>query len=380
MFRVKLIGLFALLLLLTLPTASATPNYSPNPWGISFQPFVLYVDSGGALVGVEYNYHEEAGHFSNGVLKSVEPWAYFVFYVNQTGAYYVDFMAFSGYEFPLFTFYKGWFYLFLLTSTNTSFPMRDSGVSNTVTVIRYRDGVIQKLGEVPWWVVGSMNVSMPYFLITKPELKGEERFLYKIDDSVKLVSTGENLTLKCKQCNPTHYLTLFKNSTSFPLVYRDCLIPKVESNYVQFIPSHYRLPLKELSQKFEPVNRSCAIFFNDGLLIIPPSIGVGFANGSMWVQRGSPYMWQASIIVYPFKKGVLQKPLNVSLYLYKKGVWKELPLLQVSKKGAAVLAPPVRYVETVPKAWYRTQRGFFILLVFAAFGLMFMTWRFGVLR
>ncbi|WP_457751584.1 hypothetical protein [Thermococcus sp.] len=312
------------------------------------------------------------------MLKPVEPWAYFIFYVNQTGAYYVDFMAFSGCEFPPFTFYHGWLYLFLLTSTNTSFPMREPIVSNTVTVIRYRDGIIQRLGEVPWYI-GSMNVSMPYFLIAKPGPR-EERFLYKIDDSVKLISTGKNLTLSRGHFNPTYYLTLFKNSTSFPLVYKDCLIPKMEGNYVQFIPSHYRLPLKELSRKFEPVNRSCAIFFNNGLLIIPPSIGVGFANGSMWVQRGSPYMWEASIIVYPFKKGVPQKPLNVSLYLYKNRVWKELPLLQVSEKGVIVLAPPVRYVEAVPEAWYLTQMGFFVLLVSAVFGLMFMTWRFRGLR
>ncbi len=337
MFKVRLVGPFALLLFLTLPTVSAAP-----PWGISFQPFVLYADSEGALIGIEYNYHEEAGHFSNGVLKPVEPWAYFIFYVNRTGAYYVDFMAFSGCEFPPLAFYHGWLYLFLLTSTNTSFPMREPIVSNTLTVIRYRDGIIQKLGEVPWWI-GSMNVSMPYFLVTKPGPKGEERFLYKIDDSVNLVSTGENLTLKDRSF---FYPNLFKNSTSFPLVYRDCLIPKVEGNYVQFIPSHYKLPLKELSRKFEPVNRSCVIFFNNGLLIIPPSIGAGFANGSMWVQRGSPYMWGASIIVYPFKKGVPPKSLNLSLYLYRGRTLTELPLLQISKEGVRVLAPRVKY-ETI---------------------------------
>lgn len=340
MFRAKLVGLFALLIILsTLPAALADPNYSSHPWGISLQPIVFYEDPEGVLLLVEYNYHEEAGHFSNGILKPVLPWSYFLFYVNQTGVYYVDFMAFSGWEFPPFAFYNGWLYVFLLTSTNTSFPMKEPPVSDTVTVIRYRDGVIQKLGEVPWPVTSGLNVSLPYFLVSGWP-KGK-RTLYKIEDnSIKLVARGENLTLKN---HIAWYPTLFKN---FTMIYKECLIPKVEGNYVQFLPSHYKLPLNELRRRFEPVNKSCAVFFNNGLLIIPPSIGVGFANGSMWVQRGGEYSFGDVIALAPFEKGVPPKPLNLSLYLYEDGKLGEIPLFRISEEGVQVLAPRVKY-ETV---------------------------------
>ncbi len=53
-------------------------------------------------------------------------------------------------------------------------------------------------------------------------------------------------------------------------------------------------------------------------------------------------MWEASIFLYP-SKGVPPKPLNVSLYLYKDRTLTELPLLQISKEGVRVLAPPVKY-------------------------------------
>jgi hypothetical protein len=174
---VRISLLLFLFLSLTLSFASAASDYDSHPWGVYLEPFVLYADSKGALIGVQYNYYEEVGWTPN-TLQPVDPWTYFVFYINQTGAYYVDFMAFSGFEFPPFAFYHGWLYLFLLTSTNTSFPMRDPVVSNTLTVIRYRDGIIQKLGEVPWWI-GSLNVSMPYFLITKPGSNGGRGFYTK---------------------------------------------------------------------------------------------------------------------------------------------------------------------------------------------------------
>jgi len=301
----------------------------------------------------------------------VDPWAYFVFYVNQTGAYYVDFMAFSGFEFPPFAFYHGWLYLFLLISTNTSFPMRDPVVSNTLTVIRYRDGVIQRLGEVPWWI-GGINVSMPYFLITKPEPNGEERFLYKIDDSVKLVSTGENLTLKCKQCNPTHYLTLFYNFTrllkGITFVNKECLVPQIAGDYVWLWPSHYRLPSKEVNGTLKPMYLSCALLFNDGLLMVPSGISLGFANGSMWIGRNP-----MSITLQP-GRGVPPRSLNVSLYFYKRGVWKELPLLQASEKGVTVLAPRLNYSKVPPAPSWIDWRffelfTFLFLAMLTAFGI-----------
>jgi len=363
---VRILLLLFLFPSLTLPFASAASDYYPHPWGIYLEPFVLYADSKGALVGVQYNYYEEAGHFSNGVLKPVEPWAYFIFYVNQTGVYYVDFMAFSGCEFPPFTFYHGWLYLFLLTSTNTSFPMREPIVSNTVTVIRYREGIIQKLGEVPWWI-GSLNVSMPYFLITKPGPNGEERFLYKIDGSVKLVATGENLTLKGNY-NATYYLTLFWKYT---FINKECLVPTIVGDYVWLWPSHYGLPQREVNDTLRPMNLSCALFFNDGLLIVPSGVSLGFANGSMWV--GNNY-W--NIVLRP-GEDLLPRPLNVSLYFYKNGVWKELALLQASEKGVIVLAPPLKYVETIPEEWYRTPEGKFVLLLMAIWALMLLGWDLG---
>lgn len=121
-------------------------------------------------------------------------WSYFVFYVNRSGVYYVDFMGFSGYELPPLAFYKGWLYLFLLISTNTSFPMKNPPVSDRVTIIRYQEGVLQKLGEVPW--LDGINISVPYLLLY--EWPKGKRVLYKIDDSVELIAVGNerNLTLK----------------------------------------------------------------------------------------------------------------------------------------------------------------------------------------
>ncbi len=349
MSRGRPFGLFTLLLILSmLPTALADPDHNSRPWGISLQPFVFYEDSGGVLIGVEYNYHEKAGHFPNGVLKPVLPWSYFLFYVNRSGAYYIDFMAFSGREFPPFEFYNGWLYIFLLTSGNTSFPMREPPTSDTVTVIRYRDGVIQRLGEVPFPSGYTINVSLPYFL-TFPYPRGM-RTLYKIDDSINPVSRGENLTLKDRSF---FYPRLFRN---FTLINKECLVPKVEDNYVQFLPSNHKLPLNELRRRVEPVNKSCAVFLNNTLLIIPPSIGVGFANRSMWVQRGGNYWGGDVIALAPFEKGIPPRPLNLSLYLYWNGKLRELPLLQVSDDGVRILTPRVNFQNMPEKLKLRSSK------------------------
>lgn len=140
-----------LLLVLSLQNVSAQ-EYSNYPWGISLQPFVIYADSKGALVGVEYDYYEEAGlttEYDPVTLMPIDLWTYFIFYVNESGAYYVDYMAFSGFELPPLAFYKGWLYLFLPASTNTSFPMKHPPCADHLTVIRYCNGAIQKIGEVP---------------------------------------------------------------------------------------------------------------------------------------------------------------------------------------------------------------------------------------
>ncbi|WP_367884456.1 hypothetical protein [Thermococcus sp. JCM 11816] len=99
-----------LLLVLSLQNVSAQ-EYSNYPWGISLQPFVIYADSKGALVGVEYDYYEEAGLTTEYdppvTLMPIDLWTYFIFYVNESGAYYVDYMAFSGgFELPPLAFYK----------------------------------------------------------------------------------------------------------------------------------------------------------------------------------------------------------------------------------------------------------------------------------
>ncbi|GEM_PF-3082492 len=341
----KEVILILLLLFLALPLVSALQDSSPNPWGIALQPFVLYADSKGALIGVDYGYYEEAGHFSEGVLKPMELWTYFIFYVNQSGAYYVDFMGFSGYELPPLAFYKGWLYLFLLTSTNTSFPMKNLPVSDRVTIIRYREGVLQKLGEVT--LIGETNVSMPYLLLY--EWPKGKRILYKIDDSIKLVAVGNerNLTLKSEP-----YESWLRKLPFDPgnLRNKKCLRPILNGSYVLYSPSRFRIPFKSLEQSFgcsDCINQSCAVPLGDGLLVIPPSIGVGFANKSMWVQIGCNYHFGiANIVLYP-GKGIPQKPLNLSLYLYENRTLKELPLLQVSVSGVKVLAPPVKYHKLV---------------------------------
>ncbi|NJE07904.1 hypothetical protein E3E31_05110 [Thermococcus sp. M39] len=360
----KEVVLILLLLFLALPLASALQDSSLNPWGISLQPFVIYSDSEGALVGVDYGYYEEAGHFSEGVLKPMELWTYFIFYVNKSGVYYVDFMGFSGYELPPLAFYKGWLYLFLLTSTNTSFPMKNPPASDRVTVIRYREGVLQKLGEVLW--IGEINVSMLYLLLY--EWPKGKRVLYKIDDSVELIAIGNerNLTLKSEP-----YESWLRKLPFDPgnLQNKQCLRPVVKGSYVLFEPSHFRVPLRELKQRFEPVNRSCAIFFGDGLLIVPPSLGVGFANESMWVQSGYNYHGLYTIILYP-GQGRPQKPLKVSLYYYDGRTLKELPLLQVSEEGVRVLALPVKYSELTPKKWYQSQLPDVLVLFLAVLTLM----------
>lgn len=70
---------------------------------------MIYADSKGALVGVEYDYYEEAGlttEYDPVTLMPIDLWTYFIFYVNESGAYYVDYMAFSGFELPPWLFIR----------------------------------------------------------------------------------------------------------------------------------------------------------------------------------------------------------------------------------------------------------------------------------
>ena len=352
MSELKPLVAFFFFLVLFLPFASADDSYN-WPWGVSLQPFVIYADSNGALIAVDYDYYEEAGHQSEGVLKPVLPWSYFLFYINQSGVYYVNFTGFSGYETVPLTFYNGWLYLFVPTCSTVEFPVRAPPVSGNLLILRYREGRLQKLGEVPW--LGGINVSMPYLLVL--DHWGEGRILYRIKDSVELIARGSNLTLE-NRVDVTDRLLVSLHEKS-------CLQPVLEGDYVLFAPSHYRVPLKELEGKVEPVNLSCATFFGEGLLIVPPSIGVGFANNSMWVQPNTNYHTGIhEIVLNPAQKRP-QESLNFSLYLYERGRIKELPIFQVSEKGVRVLTPPIEYSEVAHGEWYQRQSGIFCVLFLA---------------
>ncbi|NJE61318.1 hypothetical protein [Thermococcus sp. 21S7] len=362
MFKARLLSTFILMFIFSILPLASAQNLSSNPWGISLQPFVIYADSKGVLVGVDYDYYEEAGHFSGGILKPVSPWSYFVFYVNQSGVYYVNFTGFTGHErFPL-VFYGGWLYLLIPTSAHVESPVKEPPVADTLLILRYREGTIQKLGEVPW--LDGINISMPYILLF--EEPNGTRVLYKIDGSVKLITSGDDVTLENRV-----------NITDLPfhpgtLLNKACLRPVITGEYVLFSPSRYKIALGELETKFEPVNLSCAIPLDDGLLIVPPSIGVGFANDSMWIQPNTNYHSGVPVIVLHPDKERPQKPLNVSLYLYKKGRIEELPLFQVSNDGVRVLTPPIKYSKIAHKEWYRTQEAisFTIVLVVLVFVLV----------
>ncbi len=337
MSKLKPLVAFFFFLVLSLPFASADDYYN-WPWGVSFQPFVIYADSNGALVGVEYGYYEEAGHFSvyfhdPVTLSPMELWNYFIFYVNESGAYYVDYMAVSGYDNIPLAFYKGWLYLFLLTSTNTSFPIRDPPVADKITIIRYCEGALQKIGEVP--LLDSINVSMPYVL--NYQYPKGKRVLYKVDDSIEVVATGNERNLDLK--SDPYEVRLSKYPYDIYLRNKKCMPVEVGGNWI-VIASKYKLPLGRLKSKIEPINASCAISLEDGILIVPPIIGIAFANESMWIKRDFHHVFD----LYLNEKQAL-RPINVSLYFYKNNTLRELPLLHVSEKGVSVLPAPVKYKD-----------------------------------
>lgn len=310
---------------------------------------MIYADSKGALVGVEYDYYEEAGLFPVSrphvpELMPIDLWTYFVFYVNESGAYYVDYMAFSGFELPPLAFYKGWLYLFLPASANTSFPMKHPPCADHLTVIRYCNGAIQKIGEVPQH--GDLNISMPYVLIYEYPIGN--RSLYRVDESIKLVAVGneKNLSLEDK-FNPydawLHNLLPFD---FFTLRNRKCLPLKIKDDWI-VVSSKYRIPLKEgLKSRLQPVNDSCAITMGDGLLIVPPGRGIAYFNGSMWVEDN--YTFHSGDYRFIFSPPYLTKkypprPMNVLIYLYENNTLKELPLIHVSEEGVTVTPAPVKY-------------------------------------
>ncbi len=332
-----LVAFFFFSLVLFLPFASADDSYN-WPWGISLQPFVIYADSNGTLVGVEYGYYEEAGHFpvyshDPVTLRPMELWNYFIFYVNESGAYYVDYMGVSGFDNLPLVFYKGWLYLFLLTSTNTSFPIRDPPVADRITIIRYCDGALQKIGEVP--LLDSINVSMPYVL--NYQYPKGERVLYKVDDSIEVVATGNERNLDLK--SEPYEVRLSKYPYDIYLRNKKCMPVEVEGNWI-VVASKYKLPLGRLKSRIEPINASCAISLEDGILIVPPIIGIAFANGSMWIKRDFHHVFD----LYLNEKQA-PGPINVSVYFYKNNTLRELPLLHVSEEGVSVLPAPVKYKD-----------------------------------